>query len=65
MSPRKRLALIAHDNCKADLVDRARFNRAMLAQHELFATGTTGAVLAGELGLSITFVNIVVPISFV
>jgi methylglyoxal synthase len=54
MSPRKRLALIAHDNCKTDLLDWARFNRGTLAQHELFATGTTGAVLAGELGLSIT-----------
>jgi methylglyoxal synthase len=54
MSPRKRLALIAHDNCKTDLLDWARFNRGTLAQHELFATGTTGAVLAGELDLPIT-----------
>jgi methylglyoxal synthase len=54
MSTRKRLALIAHDNCKIDLLDWARFNRGTLAQHELFATGTTGAVLASELGLSIT-----------
>jgi methylglyoxal synthase len=54
MSPRKRLALIAHDNCKTGLLDWARFNRGTLEQHELFATGTTGALLAGELGLPIT-----------
>jgi len=53
MASRKRVALIAHDNCKADLLDWARYNRSTLAEHELCATGTTGAVLAGELGLSI------------
>ena len=51
MAARKRIALIAHDNCKADLLDWARYNRLTLAEHELYATGTTGAVLAGELGL--------------
>jgi methylglyoxal synthase len=54
MSARKRVALIAHDNCKSDLLDWARYNQGTLAQHELYATGTTGAVLAFELGLSIT-----------
>jgi methylglyoxal synthase len=43
--PRKRIALVAHDNKKRDLVDWARYNRDLLAQHELFATGTTGAFL--------------------
>ena len=47
---RKRIALIAHDNRKQDLLDWARFNRGTLAEHELFATGTTGALLADELG---------------
>ena len=41
VTTRKRIALIAHDNCKPDLVDWARYNRGTLAQHELFATGTT------------------------
>jgi len=50
----KRVALIAHDNCKADLVDWARYNRGTLASHELYATGTTGAILADELDLDIT-----------
>ncbi len=54
MLPRKRMALVAHDNRKADLLDWARFNRGTLAQHELYATGTTGALLGGELGLPVT-----------
>ncbi len=54
MSARKRIALIAHDNCKADLVDWARYNRDTLAAHELFATGTTGRILGAQLGLDIT-----------
>jgi hypothetical protein len=47
----KRIALIAHDNRKQDLLDWARYNVGTLAKHELFATGTTGALLAAELGL--------------
>jgi methylglyoxal synthase len=54
MAPRKRVALIAHDNCKTDLLDWARYNRGTLGHHELYATGTTGAVLSTDLGLSIT-----------
>ena len=54
MTERKRVALIAHDNCKADLLDWARFNRGTLAGHELFATGTTGAIITSELGLPVT-----------
>jgi len=54
MDVRKRIALIAHDNCKDDLVDWARYNRGTLARHELFATGTTGSLLHDELGLKVT-----------
>ena len=53
MASRKRVALIAHDNCKGELLDWARYNRDTLAQHELHATGTTERLLARELGLSI------------
>src|SRR5574338_450658 len=53
MAARKRVALIAHDNCKADLLDWARYNRGTLDRHELYATGTTGALLELELGLSV------------
>jgi methylglyoxal synthase len=50
---RKRIALIAHDNRKADLLAWARFNRGTLAKHELLATGTTGALIATELDLPV------------
>lgn len=53
MAVRKQIALIAHDNCKTDLLDWARWNRATLAEHDLCATGTTGELLAGELGLPV------------
>ena len=54
MAARKRVALIAHDNCKSELVEWARYNRGTLAGHELFATGTTGALLASELEFDVT-----------
>ena len=53
MPSRKRIALIAHDNCKAQMLEWAEFNRGTLATHELHATGTTGALLADELGLTV------------
>jgi methylglyoxal synthase len=43
--PRKRIALVAHDPKKKDLLEWAKFNRDLLVQHELCATGTTGALL--------------------
>ena len=42
---RKRIALVAHDNKKADLMEWAVYNKHVLAKHELFATGTTGKLL--------------------
>jgi methylglyoxal synthase len=54
MAVRKRAALIAHDHCKSELLDWARFNRGTLVQHELWATGTTGALLTSTLGLPVT-----------
>jgi len=54
ISARKRVVLIAHDNRKADMLEWARFNRDTLAEHELFATGTTGGLIAQELGLPVT-----------
>jgi len=54
MDIRKRIALIAHDNCKTTLIDWARYNRGTLSRHDLFATGTTGALLSSELDLRVT-----------
>lgn len=48
-----KIALVAHDNKKPDLLEWARFNRETLATHLLFATGTTGSLLEDELGLDI------------
>jgi methylglyoxal synthase len=53
MGHRKRIALVAHDNCKHDLLDWARFNRDLLGDHELYATGTTGRLLEEELQLPV------------
>jgi methylglyoxal synthase len=50
----KKIALVAHDHKKRDLLEWAQFNRDLLAHHELFATGTTGATLERELDLEIT-----------
>ena len=38
ISSRKRIALVAHDNKKQDLLEWARYNRDLLAHHELLAT---------------------------
>ena len=54
MPPRKRIALVAHDNKKADLIEWARYNRGQLAQHDLCATGTTGSLLERELAVEVT-----------
>ena len=50
---RPRLAVIAHDRKKADLVAFATFNRARLQRCTLFATATTGRLLADKVGLSV------------
>jgi methylglyoxal synthase len=50
----KNIVLVAHDNKKRDLLDWAKYNKGTLSKHKLFATGTTGAMLAKELGLDIS-----------
>ena len=51
MSQRSRLAIIAHDGKKADLVAFAAFNRERLAEFQLVATSSTGKLLADKVGL--------------
>jgi methylglyoxal synthase len=46
---RKRIALVAHDNKKKDLIEWAVYNKDVLAKHELVATGTTGKMLEEKL----------------
>src|SRR5881296_837700 len=50
----KKIALVAHDNKKNDLLEWARYNKATLAEHKLFATGTTGKIVEHELYLPVT-----------
>jgi methylglyoxal synthase len=50
---RKHIALVAHDHKKKDLVEWSRYNRDTLAQHEIYATGTTGKLLELELGMPV------------
>jgi methylglyoxal synthase len=53
VTPRKRIALVAHDHRKPDLLEWARYNRDLLANHELMATGTTGALLEEVLNIPV------------
>ncbi len=53
MGRRKKIALVAHDNKKPDLLAWARFNKDLLARHELFATGTTGSLVMESLDLDV------------
>jgi len=50
----KKIALVAHDNKKRDLVEWAKYNRLLLAHHKIYATGTTGEILEKELDFEIT-----------
>jgi methylglyoxal synthase len=54
LSANKRVALVAHDNKKDDLLEWALTNRQKLAKHKLYATGTTGKILEEALGQYIT-----------
>jgi methylglyoxal synthase len=47
------IALVAHDNKKQELLEWARFNRDVLAEYELYATGTTGHLLEDNLHLEV------------
>ena len=48
-----RIALIAHDKKKTDMINLAVKYKETLSKHELFATGTTGTLVIGETGLAI------------
>ncbi len=45
MTNQKRIALVAHDNRKQDLLEWVVFNRQRLIGHSLISTGTTGRLI--------------------
>lgn len=45
LEKRKKIALIAHDNKKKDLIEWATHNKTALSKHSLVATGTTGKLV--------------------
>ena len=51
------IALVAHDNKKADLVEWTDFNKETLALHNLYATGDTGKKIVAKTGLKITLLK--------
>lgn len=53
MKKRKRIALIAHDWKKQDLVDWVKYNIGTLQEHFLYATNSTGNMIKQETGLEI------------
>ena len=48
-----RIALIAHDKKKADMIKLAIKYKDVLAKHDIYATGTTGTMVMGETGIKI------------
>lgn len=54
LKAKKRIALIAHDNKKQELIDWVEYNKGVLARHELFGTGTTGNLIESATGLEVT-----------
>ena len=47
----KTIALVAHDNRKKDLIEWVSWNHAILAEHKLVCTGTTGRLVEEALAL--------------
>jgi methylglyoxal synthase len=54
MSGTKRIALVAHDNKKNELIEWAVYNKTALSKHTLFGTGTTGTLVQEALGQPVT-----------
>ena len=53
MEKKKRIALVAHDERKEDLLTWAKYNAEILSQHELFATGTTGKIISKQCSMEV------------
>jgi len=50
---KKRIALVAHDNMKDEMLEWAEAHKSELAQHILVGTGTTGRIVAEHTGLEV------------
>ncbi len=53
MPKQKRIALVAHDNKKEDLLEWVLFNEGSLSEHILYATGTTGSLIEKKTKLTV------------
>lgn len=54
INPEKRIALVAHDHKKRELLDWVEEHKTILSKHELIGTGTTGRLVEEILGQSVT-----------
>jgi methylglyoxal synthase len=54
---KRTIALVAHDNKKADLVEWVDFNKGTLSLHNLYATGGTGRMIINKTGLDVTLLK--------
>jgi len=53
IAARKHIALVAHDHCKSTLLAWVQEHSATLAQHVLYATGTTGGLVQRATGIDV------------
>ena len=53
LEAQKTICLVAHDNKKDDLTEWVLFNRPLLSDHRLVATGTTGTIIEQQSGLKV------------
>ncbi|TAN18502.1 MAG: methylglyoxal synthase [Chitinophagaceae bacterium] len=53
LQAKKRIALVAHDNKKHELIEWVEYNKRVLSQHELYGTGTTGTMIENATGLKV------------
>lgn len=53
MNQRKRIALVAHDGKKKELLNWVIDNKESLQNHDLCGTGTTGGLIAENCGLKV------------
>jgi len=49
-----RIALVAHDKKKDDMIDFAKRYKGVLVKHDLYGTGTTGKLINEQVGLNVT-----------